>query len=384
MIYLDNNATTYLPPEVLKVMMPYFSEEYGNAASVHAFGNRLMNQMDSARESVGRLIGADPKDDLTFTSGGTESNNAIIYSAVKKFPNRRHVITSTVEHSSVGKVIDDLEKQGYEITRVPVDREGRLDFYFFKDSIRSDTALVTLMWANNETGVLSPVAEISKVARQKGVLFHCDAVQAIGKVKIDLSKIPVDYLSISAHKLHGPKGIGLLYVRRGIPFAPMILGGAQQNGRRAGTENIAGIVGFAVASDMAQKFVSDAKESEREEKLRRKLEEGLLNRINDITIAGQGAERIPNTSQIIFERTEGEALLQMMSDAGIYASGGSTCTAGTTQPSHVLLAMGFNEKQSEAAIRFSLSRYTTEDEINDVLEVMPKLVSKLRSLSSIS
>ncbi len=380
MIYLDNNATTYLPPEVREAMMPYFSEEYGNAASVHTFGSRLMNQMDSARESVGRLIGADPKDDLTFTSGGTESNNAILYSVVKKFPNRRHIITSTVEHSSVAKVAEDLEKQGYEITRVPVDREGRLDLNFFKNSIRSDTALVTLMWANNETGVLSPVAEISKITRQKGVLFHSDAVQAIGKVKINVSETPVDFLSVSAHKLHGPKGIGLLYVRKGVPFAPLILGGAQQNGRRAGTENMAGIVGFAVASDMAQKFVADVKKLEQEEKLCRKLEEGLLNRVSDITIAGQGAQRIPNTSQIIFEQTEGEALLQMMSDAGIYASGGSTCTAGTTQPSHVLLAMGFNEKQSGAAIRFSLSRYTTEDEINGVLEIMPKLVSKLRSI----
>jgi len=379
-IYLDNNATTYLPPEVREAMMPYFSEEYGNAASVHTFGSRLMNQMDSARESVGRLIGADPKDDLTFTSGGTESNNAILYSVVKKFPNRRHIITSTVEHSSVAKVAEDLEKQGYEITRVPVDREGRLDLNFFKNSIRSDTALVTLMWANNETGVLSPVAEISKITRQKGVLFHSDAVQAIGKVKINVSETPVDFLSVSAHKLHGPKGIGLLYVRKGVPFAPLILGGAQQNGRRAGTENMAGIVGFAVASDMAQKFVADVKKLEQEEKLCRKLEEGLLNRVSDITIAGQGAQRIPNTSQIIFEQTEGEALLQMMSDAGIYASGGSTCTAGTTQPSHVLLAMGFNEKQSGAAIRFSLSRYTTEDEINGVLEIMPKLVSKLRSI----
>ncbi|MBI4431750.1 MAG: aminotransferase class V-fold PLP-dependent enzyme [Candidatus Omnitrophica bacterium] len=384
MVYLDNNATTRIAPEVFEAMKPYLTDEYGNAASVHSFGSRLMHPLDLARERLAGLIGAGTKDDLTFTSGGTESNNAVIRSVIRSYPNRKHIVTTGVEHSSVGKVVADLEKHGYSVTRVPVDRNGNLDIDFFKNSLKQDTALVTIMWANNETGVISPVEEISKITREKNILFHCDAVQAAGKVKIDVQKIPVDYLSVSAHKLHGPKGIGLLYVRACVPYVPFMLGGAQQNGRRAGTENIAGIVGFGAAADLAGRFLSDAAAVKKILGLRDKLEREISKRINGTAIAGGKSSRVPNTSQIIFENVEGEALLQTMSDSEIYASGGSTCTAGTTQPSHVILAMGFSEKQASAAIRFSLSRYTTEEEVKKVLEVLPGLVARLRSLSSVS
>jgi len=380
MIYVDNNATTALAPEVLEAMMPYLTTRYGNAASVHAFGSRLMDERDRASAQVSCLLGAGPKDEITFTSGGTESNNAIIRSVARRFPERRHVVTSTVEHSSVGSVLLDLELGGYEITRVPVDRTGSLDLEALRRAIRSDTALVTLMWANNETGVLFPLAEISRITRERGVLFHCDAVQAVGKIPLDLRDTPVDFLSVSAHKLHGPKGVGVLFARRGVPFDPFIRGGAQQNGRRAGTEDMAGMVGLGEACAEAERILQDGVTEIRIRGFRDRLEEEILSRIADVEVAGRDAPRLNNTAFLVFDGLEGEALLQMLSDDEIYASGGSACTAGTSEPSHVLMAMGYSERQASAALRFSLSRFTTEEEIDLMLDTLPKRVEKLRAL----
>jgi len=370
-----------MDPEVLNAMMPFLTNAYGNAASVHAFGHRLMDEIDEARERIRDLWHSGAKDEITFTSGGTESNNAVIRSVVQTFPDRKHIVTSAVEHSSVERSLVELEMTGYEITRVPVNQSGRFDLDYFKSSLRADTALVTIMWANNETGILFPVDEISKMARERNILFHCDTVQAVGKVPVDLGRVPADYASVSAHKLHGPKGVGILYARKGVPFVSSMLGGAQQDGRRAGTENVAGIVGLRQACVLAKQFLENKEAGERLSRLRDRLEQGIASEIGDAIVMGREMDRLPNTSSIFFEGVEGEALLQLMSDKEIYASGGSACTAGTTEPSHVLLAMGFSERQALSAIRFSLSSLTTEEEINTVLEILPDLVDRLRKVA---
>ena len=379
MVYLDNNATTAVLPSVVEAMMPYLTSFYGNAASVHRFGAELMHKLDEVRSEVARFLNAGPRDDITFTSGGTESNNAVLRMLAAKFPERRHLIISAAEHSSVANVALDMELAGYEVSRVPVDSEGALNMDAFRSALRPDTALVSIMWANNETGVLFPVGEICRLAHEQGVLVHSDTVQAAGKVAIDLKKVPLDFLSVSAHKLHGPKSIGVLYAREGSPFAPLIRGGAQQDGRRAGTEDVAAAAGLGEAVRQARLLLEDAEAKSRMQGLRDRLESELVKRIPGTRVVGRTLPRVSNTTSLLFRDVEAEALLQMMSESEIYASSGSACTAGTLEPSRVLLAMGYSENEALSTVRFSLSRFTTAPDIDYTIQTLPELVARLRS-----
>ncbi|MBW1774839.1 MAG: cysteine desulfurase NifS [Deltaproteobacteria bacterium] len=377
-IYLDNNATTRVAPEVLDAMLPYFRDHYGNPSSAYGLGGRIKEKIDEARHSVSELLGAHPRE-ILFTSGGTESDNTAIRSALEAYPEKRHIVTSQVEHPAIRSLCQPLAKKGYRVTEVPVDENGRLDFDFYERSLTPDTAIVSLMWANNETGVLFPVEKAAEKAREKGILFHTDAVQAVGKIGINLSDTAIDMLSLSGHKLHGPKGVGALFVRKGISFKPLLIGGHQERGRRAGTENAPGIIGLGKAAELARAHIIEKNSRVRD--LRDKLESAIVNSIPETHIHGYTEERLPNTTNIGFEYVEGEAILLLLDELGICASTGSACTSGSLEPSHVLLAMGISHASAQGAVRFSLSPDNTENEIDFVSENIPGIIDRLREMS---
>lgn len=377
-VYLDNNATTQVAPEVLEAMQPYFSQLYGNPSSMHSFGGQVGRKIREAREQVAGLLGA-TAEEIIFTSCGTESDNAAVRSALQAYPDRRHIVTSRVEHPAIRSLVSFLKTQGYRVTEIPVDSMGRLDMERYEQSLTSDTAIVSLMWANNETGVLFPVEKAAAMARSRDIPFHTDAVQAVGKISIDMGQSVIDMLSLSGHKLHAPKGIGALYVRKGTKFSPFLIGGHQEKGRRGGTENTASIIGLGKACELA--FDKMQEENTRVKRLRDKLESGLLQSIPNSRVNGDRDNRLPNTLNISFEFVEGEAILLLLDEFNICASSGSACTSGSLQPSHVLRAMGVPFTMAHGSIRFSLSIYNSEEEIDFVLEKMPGVIEKLRGLS---
>ncbi len=378
-VYLDNNATTMVAPEVRDAMIPFLSERYGNPSSIHSFGGSVTSDVTNARVSVARLVGADHDYEIVFTGTGTESDNLAVLGTLEYYKDKRHVITSRVEHPAILSLCKNLEKNGYRVTYVPVDRAGNLDMDFLKESVDDDTAIVSIMYANNETGVIFPVEEIGAFCRNKGIPFHVDAVQAAGKVPIDVNRINCDLLTISGHKFHAPKGVGALYVRRGTRIRPIILGGHQEKGRRPGTENVPGIVGIGKAADLALSHLDEYKT--RVSGLRDKLEEGILKRFKNANLNGEKGNRVPNTTNIGFEYIEGEAILLYLDGQGIAASSGSACSSGSLEPSHVLRAMGVPFTSAHGSIRFSLSRYTTATDIDHVLSVMPGVVERLLEIS---
>jgi cysteine desulfurase len=378
-IYVDNNATTMVAPEVLDAMMPYFSQNYGNPSSMHSFGGNVAGAIEIARENVANLIGATPQE-IVFTSCGTESDGTAIRAAIESYPDRKHLVTSRVEHPAIKNLYEALSKKGYRTTFVPVDRSGRLDIDYLYDSLSDDTAIVSIMWANNETGVIFPIEEISREVESRGILFHTDAVQAVGKLPIKVGETGVDMLSLSGHKLHAPKGIGALYIRKGTKFSPFMIGGHQERGRRGGTENTASIIGLGKAAELAGAHLAQ-NGYERVSRLRDRLEQTLLDKVSNALINGDPANRLPNTTSVAFEYVEGEAILLMMNEFGICASSGSACTSGSLEPSHVLRAMGVPFTAAHGSIRFSLSRYNTEDEIDVILEKLPPIIERLRELS---
>lgn len=376
--YFDNNATTRVAPEVVEAMLPFLREQWGNPSSVYGFGRQLRKPLEAAREKVAALINAEPRE-IIFTSGGTESNNAAIHSALVTQSQKRHVLTTAVEHSANLKLCEHLKKTGFEVTLLPVDAEGRIDLHLLEKSIRPDTAIVSAMWANNETGVLFPIQEIAAICCSKEVLFHTDAVQAPGKLKINVNEVSVDFLSLSAHKLYAPKGMGALYVKRGVKYQPYVIGGGQEQGRRGGTENVAGIIGFGCAAEIAMARVEEV--NTRVQVLRDKLEGGILKSTPGVMRNGAREERLPNTSNLSFEGLEAEGILLSLDELGICASSGSACTSGTLDPSHVLMAMGCSMERARGSIRFSLGIYNTAAEVDFVLEKLPAMIAKLRARS---
>ena len=378
-IYMDNNATTKVAPEVLEAMLPYLSEHYGNPSSMHSFGGDVGEKIKEARQNVADLIGAAP-DEIVFNSCGTESDGTAIRAAIESYPERKQIVTSRVEHPAIKNLYETLAKKGYRVTFVPVDNEGILDLDYLYKNLNDDTAIVSLMWANNETGVIFPVEEISREVKDRGILFHTDAVQAAGKIPIDVSTTGIDMLSLSGHKFHGPKGIGVLYIRKGTKFSPYMIGGHQEHGRRGGTENVAAIIAMGKAAELAKNHVDDNSYACVSE-MRDKLESSLLERIPYSIVNGDTKNRLPNTTSIAFEYVEGEAILLMMNEHGICASSGSACTSGSLEPSHVLRAMGVPFTAAHGSIRYSLSRYNTEKEIDFVIEKMPPIIDRLRELS---
>ncbi len=377
-VYFDNNATTRVADEVFEEMKPYFCRLYGNPSSMHSFGGQVGRQLRQARARVAQLLGCDPSE-IIFTSGGTESNNMAIKGALATVPQKRKVITTRVEHPAVLAVCRDLENHGYAVVEVGVDRSGLLDLDELEHELDDDTALVSVMYANNETGVLFPVERIAEMTAARGIVFHTDAVQAVGKVPLNLSRSNIDLLSLSGHKLHGPKGVAALYVRRGTRLAPFMLGGHQEGGRRAGTENVPGIIGLGKACELAAEYMEQ--ESRQVRKLRDKLENAILQSCPGSRLNGDRENRLPNTSNISFEYIEGEAILLMLDRYGICASSGSACTSGSLEPSHVLRAMGVPFTAAHGSVRFSLSRYNTEQQVDYTIEKMPQIVSRLRELS---
>jgi cysteine desulfurase len=378
-IYVDNNATTMVAPEVLDAMMPYFSTNYGNPSSMHSFGGNVAGAIETARENVANLIGATPEE-IVFTSCGTESDGTAIRAAIESNPDKKHLVTSRVEHPAIKNLYEALSKKGYRATFVPVDNSGRLDTDYLYNSLSDDTAIVSLMWGNNETGVIFPIEEISNEVKNRGIIFHTDAVQAVGKIPIKVGQTGVDMLSLSGHKFHSPKGIGALYIRKGTKFSPFMIGGHQEKGRRGGTENTASIIGLGKAAELAAAHLAE-NGYERVSKLRDRLERTLLEKVSNALINGDPANRLPNTTSVAFEYVEGEAILLMMNEYGICASSGSACTSGSLEPSHVLRAMGVPFTAAHGSIRFSLSRYNTEDEIDVILEKLPPVIERLRELS---
>jgi cysteine desulfurase len=377
-IYLDNNATTQVAPEVLETILPYFSEFYGNPSSAHSFGGQVAEKVTQAREQVAALLGARPGE-IIFTSGGTESDNAAIRSALAAYPEKRHIVTSAVEHPAIRSLCQHLAKQGYRVTEVPVNGQGEMDMELYAGSLTPDTAVVTLMWANNETGVLFPVEKAAEMARDKGILFHTDAVQAVGKIPINLAGGAVDMLSLSGHKLHSPKGIGVLFARTGLKFKPYVIGGHQERNRRAGTENTSAIIGLGKACELAMLHMEEKRT--KVTPLRDKLEKGILEIIPHTRVNGGAVPRIPNTSNISFEFVEGESILLSLDAEGICASTGSACSSGSLEPSHVLLAMGLTPTTAQGSIRFSLSAFNRSEEIDYVLQKLPPIIKRLRNMS---
>lgn len=378
-IYLDNNATTRVAPEVLEAMLPYFTEQFGNPSSIHQFGNQVGRAVAKARQQVQKLLGAEHDSEIIFTSCGTESDSTAIYSAIKAQPERTTIITTAVEHPAILAVCEQLEKEGYTIIRLGVDSKGRLDLEEYKKRLDDDVALVTAMWANNESGTIFPIVEMAEMAHEAGVMFHTDAVQAVGKIPIDLKSTKIDMLSLSGHKLHAPKGIGALYLRRGTRFRPLMRGGHQERGRRAGTENSASIVGLGVAAELAGNRIEHENTVVRA--LRDRLEQGILSGNTHCFVTGDPNNRLPNTCNIAFEFIEGEAILMMLNKKGIAASSGSACTSGSLEPSHVMRAMGIPFTAAHGTIRFSLSCDNTEAEIDEVIETLPGIIGRLRELS---
>ncbi|MDP2157287.1 MAG: cysteine desulfurase NifS [Nitrospirota bacterium] len=377
-IYLDNNATTRTAPEVFEAMKPYLTEFYGNPSSMHTFGGQVHKKIEDARQQVAALINAEPEE-ILFTSCGTESDNTALMSAVETTPEKRHLITTRVEHPAVLNFCRHLGRKGFRTTYLPVNALGQLDPAALDHAVNDDTVLVSIMFANNETGVIFPVETIAPRLFEQGILFHTDAVQAAGKIPLDVRKTPIAMLTISGHKLHAPKGIGALYVRKGTRFHPYILGGHQEHGRRAGTENVASIIGFGKAAELARTNL--AAEITHLSRLRDRLEQGLLNACPHARVNGDITRRLPNTANISFEYIEGEAILLRLNEYGICASSGSACTSGSLEPSHVLRAMGVPYTAVHGSIRFSLSRYNSDKDIDTVLEVMPSIIQELRELS---
>ena len=376
--YFDNNATTRVSPEVVEAMLPFYTEQWGNPSSAYGFGNRLGDAVATAREQVAGLLSCDERE-VVFTSGGTESNNAAFNNALLSQPGKRHIITTKVEHSANIKFGEIHEKRGGEVTWLPVDSLGELDVHLLHESIREDTALVSVMYANNETGVVFPLEEIAAICRSKGVLFHTDAVQTPGKLPLDVRAMGVDYLSLSAHKLHAPKGIGMLYCRKGTPWQPYVMGGSQEQGRRGGTENVAGMVAFGKAAELAVESLQSHVPRIRE--LRDRMEGAILNSIPDVTRNGSKTTRVSNTSNLSFANCEAEAILLLLDREGICASSGSACTTGSLAPSHVLTAMSRTPEQAIGSVRLSLSKYTTDDEMDYLLDKLPAIIGKLRGSS---
>lgn len=380
-VYMDNNATTQVAKEVVDSMMEYLTESYGNPSSMYTFGGLVGGAMSTARTQVSELLGCTPEE-ITFTSCGTESDSTAILSALRSYPEKRHVITTRVEHPAVKSLCDNLQiatGQKYRVTRLKVDSEGMLDIDEYEAALTDDTAIVSVMWANNETGVIFPVEEMARMAKQRGVLFHTDAVQAVGKIPIHLRDLDIDFLSLSGHKLHAPKGVGVLYIKKGTLFVPFLTGGHQEHGRRGGTENVASIVGLGKACALAAEKMEE--ENGRVRELRDRLEEGLLSSVPKAMLNGHKTERLPNTANVSFEYVEGEAILLHMNRYNICASSGSACTSGSLEPSHVLRAMGVPFTAAHGSIRFSLSVYNTQEEVDFVLEKMPAIIQSLRKMS---
>jgi len=378
-IYLDNNATTKVDPMAVEEMLPLFTKQFGNPSSIHSFGDQVGGKIKVARRHIADLIGALHESEVIFTSCATESTTTAIYSALKVHAAKKEIITTTVEHPATLDVCEQLEREGYIIHRLPVNKKGQLDLQQYQDLLSENTALVSVMWANNETGTLFPVPEMATMAREKGVLFHTDAVQVVGKVDIDVQDTDIDMLSFSGHKLHAPKGIGALYVRRGVRYRPLLRGGHQERGRRAGTENSASIVAFGVAAEQAEVHLETM--SGKIAALRDKLEKGILEQVPHSFVTGDPDNRVANTSNIAFEYVEGEAILMFLNQHGIAASSGSACTSGSLEPSHVMQAMQIPFTAAHGTIRFSLSRYTREKEIDYVISVVPQIIEKLRDFS---
>jgi cysteine desulfurase len=380
-IYLDNNATTQVDPAVVSEMMPYLTEFYGNPSSAYRFGSQVAKAVEKARERVAALLGCTPGE-IIFTSCGTESNNSAINSALQMDPDRQHVVTTRVEHSAIIKHGELLSKRGYEVTWLDVDGDGRIDLLALERAIRPDTAIVSVMWANNETGVLSPIREIAEIVHKKKTLFHTDAVQAVGKIPINLSAehSHINFLSLSGHKLHCPKGVGVLYVNRRTKFNQYLIGGGQEHGKRAGTENVASIVALGKACEIAAEFMEH--ETKEVRALRDEFENALLATIPGAQVNGDRIHRLPNTTSIAFDGIDSEAVLMLLDRYGICCSAGSACTTGSLHPSHVLKAMGFSNDRARASLRFSFSRFSTKLDVERALEVLPRIVEKLRQAAA--
>ncbi|WP_029011746.1 cysteine desulfurase NifS [Niveispirillum irakense] len=379
-VYLDNNATTRTDPEVVSAMLPYFDVHFGNASSSHRFGSAAADGVRQARRQVQALLGAAQEQEIIFTSGGTEANNMALLSALETQPDRDEIVVTAVEHPAILSLATHLAKtRGVTLRVVEVDSQGRLDLDQFDDYVGSRTALVSVMWANNETGTLFPIARLTERAHAFGALFHTDAVQAAGRVPINMASVPVDMLSLSSHKLHGPKGVGALYVRKGVALRPLLRGGRQERGRRAGTENVPGIVGFGAAAALASRYLEV--EQGWVGALRDQLEQGLMQRIGQAHVLGDIHHRLPNTSSMAFDYVDGDALLLLLDRVGIAVSSGAACASGAMEPSHVLRAMRVPANAARGAIRFSLSRDTTTPDIHRVLEELPPIVARLRANS---
>jgi len=377
-IYLDNNATTQLADEVFTELLPYLTTHYGNPSSMHNFGGHLRHDIDKARQRIAALLGCEAGE-IIFTGSGTESDNTAIQGVLAAHPERRHIVTTRVEHPAVLATCRFLQRRGYQLTELSVDRTGRIDLDELRSVIREDTALVTIMHANNETGVVFPIDQIAAIVKEQGCVFHCDAVQAVGKLPVNLANTPIDLLSLSGHKLHAPKGVAALYVRRGTALSPLLVGGHQEFGKRPGTENVAGIMALGKACELAEKHM--AEENGRVARLRDRLEKSLLENCPGARVNGDRSARLPNTTNISFEYIEGEAILLLLDRLGIAASSGSACTSGSLEPSHVLRAMGVPFTAVHGSIRFSLSRYNSDSEIDYVIRELPGVVRRLRDIS---
>ncbi len=377
-VYLDNNATTSVAPEVFEAMVPYLSELYGNPSSMYSFAGQVGKSIAQARSKVARLINARDTE-IIFTSGGTESDNAAIKGVLDALPDKKHIVTTRVEHPAVLNQTKRLERKGFRVTYLSVDRQGMLDFDELSDAITDKTSLVSIMYANNETGTVFPIEEIGAVVKEKGCLFHCDAVQAVGKIPLDMEKSHIDLLSLSGHKFHAPKGVGALYIRRGTKCRPLIVGGHQEKGRRGGTENVASLVGLGVAAELAGNNIEKENTAVRE--LRDRLMTKIFDKIPYTLLNGHPEHRLPNTLNISFGYIEGEAILLMLDEYGICASSGSACTSGSLEPSHVLRAMGIPFTAAHGSVRFSLSRYNNSDEIDIAAEALTKIITRLREIS---
>jgi len=377
LIYLDNAATTRVAPEVFEAMTPFLQEEYGNPSSVYALAGRAAAALQQARQSIADFIGARPEE-IVFTGGGSEADNLAIKGTMRKFGDG-HMITSAIEHHAVLHTCQALQDEGFELTILPVDQNGLVDPEDVRKAIRPDTRLITIMHANNEVGTIEPIAEIAAIAREAGVKMHTDAVQSLGKIPIDVDELGVDMMAFSAHKLHGPKGVGALYVRKGFRPQPLVVGGGQEHGLRAGTENVPGIVGFGRAVELARDLGPEP--VERMRALRDRLIEGVMERIPEVILSGHPEQRLPNIASFMFRYIEGEGILLSLDMNDIAASSGSACTSGSLDPSHVLLAMGYPHEVAHGSLRLSLSRYTTDEEIDTVLEVLPPIIERLRNMS---
>ena len=377
-IYLDNNATTRVDPAVVEEMLPYLTELYGNPSSGYRFGKQVGAAIETARERVAALIGAEPQE-IVFTSCGTESTNAAINSALQMDRDRQHIVTTRVEHSATLKHCETLAKRGWEVTWLGVDERGQVDPAELERAVRSDTAIVSIMWANNETGVIFPIHDIAESVRRKGAIFHTDAVQAVGKIPLAMSESKINFLSLSGHKLHCPKGVGVLYVNKRTKFAPYIIGGSQENGKRAGTQNVASIVALGKACEIAGQFMEY--EGTEVRALRDDFENGVLAQIEGSKVNGDREHRLPNTSNLAFDAVDSEGALLLLDQHGICCSSGSACTTGSVHASHVLKAMGFSDDRARASLRFSFSRFNTRAEVEKTLEILPQIIAKLRRVA---